>query len=54
MFNKIIKSLLTLIFLSAFTGCATWEGVKEDSNEAYQWSKEKVNEGAQYVKEKTE
>lgn len=51
-----MKSLL-LIF-SAFvllTGCsATWSGVKQDSSDAYGWSKEKVNQGASYVKEKTE
>lgn len=37
-----------------FTGCATWEGIKEDSSDAAQWSKKKVNQGATYIKEQTE
>ena len=38
-----------------FVGCSnTWHGVKEDTNNAAQWTKEKINSGASYVKEKTE
>jgi pyruvate/2-oxoacid:ferredoxin oxidoreductase beta subunit len=40
-----------ILFLS---GCATWQGVKSDSKDAAEWTKEKVNKGATYVKEKTE
>ena len=41
-----------LIFLS---GCSnTWHGVKEDTNNAYQWSKGKIHDGAEWVGEKTE
>jgi len=36
------------------SGCATWQGVKEDTNKGTQWSKDKVNEGAEYVEKKTE
>lgn len=47
--------LLIAITLTVFSGCsATWRGVKEDSSKAADWTKEKVNEGASYVKEKTE
>ena len=37
------------------TGCAnTWHGVKEDTHNAKEWTKEKINDGATYIKEKTE
>ena len=45
--------LLSAVFL--MVGCSnTWRGVKEDTNKAVEWSKDKVNDGATYVKEKTE
>lgn len=38
-----------------FVGCSnTWHGVKEDAHNAKEWTKEKVNSGASYIKEKTE
>lgn len=44
---------ITLALL-VFSGCsATWNGVKEDTNSATNWSKKQVNEGATYVQEKT-
>jgi len=47
--------LLIAMTLTVFSGCsATWSGVKEDTSKAADWTKEKVNEGASYVKEKTE
>lgn len=47
--------LSALLFLIVFTGCsATWSGVQEDSSNAVDWTKGKVNQGAAYVKEKTE
>lgn len=54
--GDILKSFLfflcTLLFIS---GCsATWNGVKEDTSNAVDWSKGKVNQGAAYIKEKTE
>ena len=46
-----------VIFVTAsifFSGCSnTWHGVKEDTNNAYQWSKDKVHDGAEWVGEKT-
>lgn len=38
------RSLLMVIALLFITGCSgTWEGVKEDSSKAVDWTKEKVN-----------
>ncbi len=48
---KLILSILTLILIS---GCATWSGIKKDTSDSVEWTKEKVNKGAEYVKEKTE
>jgi len=48
---KLILSILTIVFLS---GCATWGGIKKDTSDGVEWTKEKVNKGAEYVKEKTE
>lgn len=45
---------LVAILILIFFGCSnTWHGVKEDSKEAYGWSKKKVNQGANWVEEKT-
>ena len=51
-----MKSFLLLIMSLLFvSGCsATWNGVKQDTTNAADWTKEKVNQGAAYVKEKTE
>ena len=47
--------LAALLALMVFSGCSnTWHGVKEDAHNAKEWTKEKVNDGATYVKEKTE
>lgn len=47
--------IVFVLSLWVLAGCsATWEGVKEDSDDAYKWSKKKVNEGATYIKEKTD
>lgn len=41
-------------FILLLCGCSnTWHGVKEDSKDAYEWSKEKVNQGASWVENKT-
>jgi predicted small secreted protein len=48
---KLILSILTIALLS---GCATWGGIKKDTSDGVEWTKEKVNKGAEYVKEKTE
>jgi hypothetical protein len=51
-----MKYLLTLtLTLVFFSGCAaTWNGVKDDTTNAVDWTKDKVNQGAGYVKDKTE
>lgn len=51
-----MKFLITFtIALVFFSGCAaTWNGVKDDTANAVDWTKGKVNQGAGYVKEKTE
>jgi len=47
--------LALLSIMLFFIGCSnTWHGIKEDTNDAYEWSKEKINSGASYIKEKTE
>ncbi|QKF66520.1 hypothetical protein AVENP_0964 [Arcobacter venerupis] len=51
------KSLSFIIFifvLLAASGCATWEGAKQDTSDGAQWSKEKVNDGAKYIEKKTD
>jgi len=48
---KLILSILTIVLLS---GCATWGSIKKDTSDGVEWTKEKVNKGAEYVKEKTE
>lgn len=50
MVKKVVLVLMALIFC----GCATWQGVKEDTRDGVEWTKDKVNQGARYVKEKTE
>ena len=51
-----MKKLLLIVCVAFFAvGCSnTWHGVKEDSHNAKEWTKEKINDGASYVKEKTE
>ena len=35
-----LKSILLLIFIIFFQGCATWSGVKQDSNRAWEATKD--------------
>ena len=51
-----MRYFLTLLCAAFFmVGCSnTWHGAKEDTGNAVEWSKDKVNKGATYVKEKTE
>jgi hypothetical protein len=46
--------LLILVTVGLMSGCATWGGVKKDAKDGAEWTKEKINHGAEYVKEKTE
>ncbi|WP_011992885.1 hypothetical protein [Campylobacter curvus] len=51
-----MRKILLAVFATFFMmGCSnTWHGVKEDTHNAKEWTKEKINDGATYVKEKTE
>jgi predicted small secreted protein len=41
--------------LVMFSGCSnTWHGVKKDAGNAADWTKDRVNDGATWVKEKTD
>ena len=46
--------LLALVVVGLMSGCATWGGIKKDAKDSAEWTKEKINNGANYVKEKTE
>lgn len=40
-----MKKYLSIVFILIFiTGCATWDGVKEDSNDAWKATKKTTNE----------
>lgn len=49
-----MKFLFTLVIIAFFSGCATWNGIKKDTSDGVDWTKDKINKGAEYVKEKTE
>ena len=50
-----LKAFIFAIILLFISGCsATWSGVQQDTTNAVDWTKGKVNQGAGYVKEKTE
>lgn len=49
-----MKFLFPLLMIVFFSGCATWSGIKKDTSDGVDWTKEKINKGAEYVKEKTE
>lgn len=35
-----MKYVYTILFISIFSGCATWDGVKQDSSEGWEKTKE--------------
>lgn len=46
---------VSLCGLFIFSGCsATWNGVREDTSKAVDWTKGQVNQQAGYVNEKTQ
>lgn len=48
----ILSAFVALLFL---TGCSsTWHGVKSDTKQNVEWTKDKVHNGAEWVSEKTE
>lgn len=49
-----MKYLFPFLMIALLSGCATWGGVKKDARDSADWTKEKINRGAEYVKEKTE
>ena len=49
-----MKYMITILFVTLLSGCATWGGIKKDTRDGAEWTKEKINQGASYVKEKTE
>lgn len=50
-----MKSFFSLSIVALLiSGCtATWNGVKEDTGAAADWTKKQVNDGATYIQEKT-
>jgi hypothetical protein len=50
-----MKFFIFIFTAFVFVGCsATVKGVKEDTKNAVDWSKQKVNDAATVIKEKTE
>lgn len=49
-----MKYTVGFLMIVLLSGCATWSGIKQDTKTGAEWSKEKVNQGASYVKEKTD
>ena len=52
--NQKVNIFLALMTIVLISGCATWGGIKKDAKDGAEWTKEKINHGAEYVKEKTE
>ena len=42
--NKLLISLSMVAIVMISTGCATWDGIKEDSSSAYDSTKEAIHE----------
>ncbi len=45
-----LRSILLLIFIIFFQGCATWSGVNQDSKKAWQATKDTTTEVVKDVK----
>lgn len=45
-----IKSILLIILIFVFQGCATWTGLKQDSNRAWEATKDTSSEVYHSVK----
>lgn len=52
--KKSLIFIMLLFVVLAVSGCETWRGVKKDTSNGAQWSKDKVNDGAKYIEKKTE
>lgn len=44
MIKKIVSYTLIGFILFVFSGCATWEGIKQDTSNAYDATKEAIDE----------
>ncbi len=42
--KKIVTLITMMAFITILSGCATWEGVKKDSSDAYDATKEAIHE----------
>jgi len=49
-----MKYLIMMFLLIGLMGCATWNGVKQDTKAGANWTKQKVHKGAAYIEKKTE
>lgn len=52
--KKSLTFLILLFVVLMASGCETWRGVKKDTSNGAEWSKDKVNDGAKYIEKKTE
>jgi predicted small secreted protein len=53
--KKSLTFIVLLFVLLMASGCSeTWKGVKKDTAESTDWSKDKVNDGANYIEEKSD
>lgn len=49
-----MKYIFMALIIILVSGCATWNGVKQDTKTGVNWTKEKVHNGAAYIEKKTE
>ena len=52
--KKSLTFMVLLFVVLMSSGCETWHGVKKDTANGAEWSKDKVNDGAKYIEKKTE
>lgn len=45
--KTILTYFLLLLTVSIFAGCATWDGIKQDTGEAYDATKEAIHEATE-------
>ena len=45
--SKILGILLLFVFTLVFTGCATWEGIKKDTNDGWEATKSTIHEATE-------
>jgi predicted small secreted protein len=53
--KKGLTFTILLFLVLMVSGCSgTWQGVKKDTSNSANWSKDKVNDGAKYIEKKTD